>query len=300
MATLRCTLLLIILNPRYIIYEQKKQSHFANLPINSGFDHIYMLLKQMIKVLIECEVEADEINTGGLTAMEVLENQTQSPNTNRETSLHILRSNARQIFIGFNPFKTPGSRTITLHEILRSNITSTEETVMHFMCKVLKMSPNMINALLVVLTLILTATYQALISPPGGVWQGDTAAINLRVGTSVMDSSSFGVFFRLNFAVFITTSFLTVGLLQIVSESDYVIIMIESLLASLFFCLLVAYRVVSPVDPSTIGIKQHGFGGGPSSIFVVVSMLLLMEICRRVFLSLRARARFFTRFYQEL
>ncbi|XVF75677.1 hypothetical protein PTKIN_Ptkin13bG0205700 [Pterospermum kingtungense] len=284
------------------LYGKVSRNHLLDFKDRDGNTvlHIaaYNTQPQMMKVLLECKVEAKEINTSGLTAMEVLENQTQSPN--RETSLHILRSNATG-FMGFNPFRAPSS-TVTLHDKLRSKITSMEETVIHFKCKVLNMSANMINALLVVLTLILTATYQALINPPGGVWQGDPTAdsstINLHhVGTSVMDLSSFHLFFRLNFLVFVSTSFLTIGLLQIVSGSNSIMVMIELLLVSLFCCVKVAWRVISPVDPSTIH-SNPLFGDGPSFLFVVC-MLLLMEIGRRVFLSLPARARFFTRFYRQ-
>ncbi|KAA3481721.1 ankyrin repeat-containing protein [Gossypium australe] len=80
-------------------------------------------------------------------------------------------------------------------------------------------------ALLVILGL-LTATYQANLSPPGGVWQGDgssnstvTTRIDERklpgsIGTSVMGQSFFLIFYILTYVAFIVTFFLTLALLK--------------------------------------------------------------------------------------
>ncbi|KAK8577202.1 hypothetical protein V6N13_122194 [Hibiscus sabdariffa] len=68
------------------------------------------------------------------------------------------------------------------------------------------------NALLVILGLLLTATFQATLSPPGGVWQ-DGNTLN-KPGTSVMDPSSFLLFYIPTYVVFIVTFFLTLALLK--------------------------------------------------------------------------------------
>ncbi|XVF83505.1 hypothetical protein PTKIN_Ptkin16aG0493900 [Pterospermum kingtungense] len=80
------------------------------------------------------------------------------------------------------------------------------------------------NALLVILGLLLTATFQASLSPPGSVWQGDSSSNSIpnnvsifeeRVpGKSVMDQYTFLLFYTPTSAVFIVTFFLTLGLLK--------------------------------------------------------------------------------------
>ncbi|EOY18331.1 Ankyrin repeat-containing protein [Theobroma cacao] len=78
------------------------------------------------------------------------------------------------------------------------------------------------NALLVILGVLLTATYQASISPPVSVWQGDGSSnSNSTVGhhgklpgKSVMDQANFPFFYIPAYTVFIVAFFLTLGLLK--------------------------------------------------------------------------------------
>ncbi|MBA0879969.1 hypothetical protein Goshw_012318 [Gossypium schwendimanii] len=76
------------------------------------------------------------------------------------------------------------------------------------------------NALLVILGLLLTATYQATLSPPGGVWQGENTSKSKRsydalvLGSSVMNQSSFLLFYIPTYLVFLVTLFLTLALLK--------------------------------------------------------------------------------------
>ncbi|KAE8670719.1 Ankyrin repeat family protein [Hibiscus syriacus] len=68
------------------------------------------------------------------------------------------------------------------------------------------------SALLVILGLLLAATYQASLRPPGGVWQGGNASKKL--GRSVMDPPKFLLFFIPTYIVFIVTFFLTLAQLK--------------------------------------------------------------------------------------
>ncbi|MFQ6667065.1 hypothetical protein Gotur_033211 [Gossypium turneri] len=76
------------------------------------------------------------------------------------------------------------------------------------------------NALLVILGLLLTATYQATLSPPGGVWQGENTSRSKGsfdewvLGKSVMDESEFLLFYIPTYLVFLVTLFLTPALLK--------------------------------------------------------------------------------------
>ncbi|KAA3481724.1 E3 ubiquitin-protein ligase MIB1-like isoform X2 [Gossypium australe] len=76
------------------------------------------------------------------------------------------------------------------------------------------------NALLVILGLLLTATYQATLSPPGGVWQGENTSKSKGsydedvLGSSVMGQRAFFLFYIPTYVVFLVTLFLTLALLK--------------------------------------------------------------------------------------
>ncbi|MFQ6646890.1 hypothetical protein Gotur_020586, partial [Gossypium turneri] len=80
--------------------------------------------------------------------------------------------------------------------------------------------PDDSNALLVILGLLLTATYQATLSPPGGVWQGENTSRSKGsfdewvLGKLVMDESEFLLFYIPTYLVFLVTLFLTLALLK--------------------------------------------------------------------------------------
>ncbi|MFQ6646867.1 hypothetical protein Gotur_019009, partial [Gossypium turneri] len=80
--------------------------------------------------------------------------------------------------------------------------------------------PDDRNALLVILGLLLTATYQATLNPPGGVWQGENTSKSkgsydaMVLGKSVMGQMDFLLFYILTYLVFLVTLFLTLALLK--------------------------------------------------------------------------------------
>ncbi|MFQ6670072.1 hypothetical protein Gotur_035105, partial [Gossypium turneri] len=80
--------------------------------------------------------------------------------------------------------------------------------------------PDNRNALLVILGLLLTATYQATLSPPGGVRQGENTSKSKGsydatvLGKSVMNPSNFLLFYIPTYLVFLVTLFLTLALLK--------------------------------------------------------------------------------------
>ncbi|MFQ6669363.1 hypothetical protein Gotur_034641, partial [Gossypium turneri] len=82
------------------------------------------------------------------------------------------------------------------------------------------LQPDDRNALLVILGLLLTATYQATLSPPGGVWQGENTSKSkgsydpMVLGKSVMGQTHFLLFYIPTYLVFLVTLFLTLALLK--------------------------------------------------------------------------------------
>ncbi|XVF83535.1 hypothetical protein PTKIN_Ptkin16aG0496800 [Pterospermum kingtungense] len=104
------------------------------------------------------------------------------------------------------------------------------------------------NALLVILGLLLTATFQASLSPPGGVWQGDNDG--KEPGKSVMDKSSFLLFYIPTSAVFIVTFFLTLGLLKPFPRGFRS--SLQLLLAFLAICFYQSVLFLAPTDSAAL------------------------------------------------
>ncbi|KAL1150593.1 hypothetical protein V6Z11_A10G272700 [Gossypium hirsutum] len=109
---------------------------------------------EMLKLLLNCNADKHATNQAGLMALDIADQH------HNEDSITVLRG----CFIpGVSNFKhklekqVKKASTLISHEI--DNISGEDR-----------------NALLVILGLLLTATFQASLSPPGGVWQGDNTS----------------------------------------------------------------------------------------------------------------------------
>ena len=268
------------------------------LLINCCYD--CFILKQMVMLLLECKVNEKVKNERGQTALEVLQLQIQPE---AETCLKLLRR--ERYLSSFNVFLNlpyePSYKRINFgelpsHKMLMTKITTLELLSMQFIGKIRIMSVERINVLLVVLALILTITYQAILNPPGGVWPADNSAntattANTRWGKSVLDNSSFNMFFIINFVVFLLTSLLTVCILQIVTNSRGITILVELLLSFLICCLLTAWQVVTPADPPHILITSDRVNKLTPLLFL--PLLLFFEWVRLLFKRIGHYVRFF-------
>ncbi|KAH1045706.1 hypothetical protein J1N35_036490 [Gossypium stocksii] len=157
---------------------------------------------QMLKRLLSCKADKHATNQAGLTALGVAEQH-----NNRE-SIIILRG----CFIpGVSNIKSKWEKQIVEYVAKASSIIFKDLD---------NISSDDRNALLVVLGLLLTGTYQAALSPPGGVWQGDytelpkTSTDRGEVGRSVLKPSDFLLFYIPTYVVFMVTFFLTLALLK--------------------------------------------------------------------------------------
>ncbi|GLT65277.1 hypothetical protein SLA2020_392600 [Shorea laevis] len=159
---------------------------------------------QMVKLLVKCKtVMKNEINLNGQTPLEMLEGQVDTGAAERA-----LRQRGRC-------FKTNTNLAHqSLAESLRKESNCSEKLQVYLARQNNKISNDMRNAMLVVAALILTASFQACLSPPGGLWQGDsnsnnTIPTNSRVagvGTSVIPSIEFGLVYAMNTATFLTST----------------------------------------------------------------------------------------------
>ncbi|KAE8669339.1 putative Ankyrin repeat-containing protein [Hibiscus syriacus] len=149
---------------------------------------------QMLKLLLNCKADKRATDQAGLTALGVAQQHGYTE------SITVLRGCFIPVVSKFIP---------KLEKQTASYATKASSLIFRDMDNI---SGENRNALLVILGLLLTATYQATLSPPGGVWQGGNASKKL--GTYVMDPSQFLLFYIPTYVVFIVTFFLTLALLK--------------------------------------------------------------------------------------
>ncbi|TYJ14691.1 hypothetical protein E1A91_A10G133600v1 [Gossypium mustelinum] len=111
---------------------------------------------EMLKLLLNCKADKYDTNQHGLTALEVAQEH------NSRESITILRGCFFPVFSNFNH---------KMEKQIIASATKASSLIFHDMDNI---SDQDRNALLVILGLLLTTTYQASLSPPGGVWQGDS------------------------------------------------------------------------------------------------------------------------------
>ncbi|KAJ8573405.1 hypothetical protein K7X08_009916 [Anisodus acutangulus] len=137
-------------------------------------EHLKKLKKEEVVELLLCEqviprstVEVNATNEGGLTPLDVL-GLFQSEAGEREIE-EMLRE--------AGPMRARESQTTSQESTIRVNEESrspAKKLLDYFKYDTIKDSPGSVrNTLLVLAVLIATATYQAVLSPPGGIWQDD-------------------------------------------------------------------------------------------------------------------------------
>ncbi|KAJ9160026.1 hypothetical protein P3X46_025467 [Hevea brasiliensis] len=207
--------------------------------------------RQVVKQLIETFVYSDIKNMNGLTAMDILQGQAQF--SDRELS--------KMQQLPPYGFRTGTGRT----ENLKRKLSFIGAWAIGSARRIKRIPSERRNARLVVDALIATITYQAALSPPGGVWQG-TADINshlpniLRVdtsatitilseanpsryvGSSVMDSRTFLLFWFANTAVFVLT---ILRMMRVGVPRDRAALLTRSVML-LFSCYTFSMSVISP------------------------------------------------------
>lgn len=117
---------------------------------------------QSVKMLIN-KVKRNEKNLRGLTAYDVAEEFPSQENNEIRSLLHNVGARRAESLPEFD----------TLSQFLSSKEGIIERLLRAFICVEKELTLGMRNVLLVVAVLIATATYQGVLSPPGGVWQGE-------------------------------------------------------------------------------------------------------------------------------
>ncbi|TYI62598.1 hypothetical protein E1A91_D10G256400v1 [Gossypium mustelinum] len=157
---------------------------------------------KMLKLLLNCKADKHATNQVGFTALGIAQQ-------------HNYRENIAILKGCFIPVVSNFKRK--LEEQVVKYVTKASLLIFQNMDNI---SADDRNALLVILGLLLTATYQATLSPPGGVWQGENTSKSkgsydeMVLGKSVMGQMDFLLFYILTYLVFLVTLFLTLALLK--------------------------------------------------------------------------------------
>ncbi|KAL4290306.1 hypothetical protein GQ457_14G026280 [Hibiscus cannabinus] len=158
---------------------------------------------QMLKLLLECKADKHVINNDGLTAFDLA-----NRHKNKE-SISVLRDCFSP---GLSNFKHKLKRHITDYVTEASSL---------FFNGIDNVSGEDRSALLVILGLLLTATYQTTLSPPGGVSQGQSSSTSTstsadvgKIGISVMQQATVLLFYIPTYIAFLVAFFLTLALLK--------------------------------------------------------------------------------------
>ncbi|KAE8725619.1 putative Ankyrin repeat protein [Hibiscus syriacus] len=157
---------------------------------------------QMLRLLLDCKADKHATNQAGSTALDVVMGQ-----NNRE-SISILRGCCIPRVSNFK---------YKIQKQISKYLTKASSLIFSDMDNI---SGEDRNALLVILGLLLTVSFQAALSPPGGVWQGESSSKSRgsydrsALGTSVLRNEDFLLFYVPTDVVFIVTFFLTLALLK--------------------------------------------------------------------------------------
>ncbi|KAL3499732.1 hypothetical protein ACH5RR_038825 [Cinchona calisaya] len=147
--------------------------------------HIAVIGNQLeaVKVLIN-KVKRNEKNLRGLTAYDIAVQTSSEENKEIRSLLHRVGARKAESLPQFD----------TLSKFLSSKEGIIERFLRAFIYIEKELTLEMRNVLLVVAILIATATYQGVLSPPGGVWQGEgTISPTIKTTNALKDTASTGI-----------------------------------------------------------------------------------------------------------
>ncbi|KAE8669235.1 putative Ankyrin repeat protein [Hibiscus syriacus] len=201
---------------------------------------------QMLQLLLNCMADKHATNQAGLTALDVAQQH------NNKGCITILLGCLIPLVSNIK---------YKLEKQIVKHVTKASSLIFHDIDNI---SGEDRSALLVILGLLLAGTYQASLSPPGGVWQCGNSSKKL--GRSVMDPSEFLLFFIPTYIVFIVTFFLTLAMLKPFPSGFRTAIQV--LLAFLAVCF---DQSISFITPTSLALAVH--------IFSTIVFMLMVFMC---------------------
>ena len=201
---------------------------------------------QAVELLLNCGVDINVKNSQDKTAAGMLGGQT----TNKKIEDMLWSAGAF----------SPPSRTSCV-DYLKSAISPIEKMIIYHRRRHTKITNDMRNALLVVAVLIVAVTYQAVLSPPGGVWQDNSNPITIdnqfntiastsnvitsphphKAGTLVMGTLNAAIFVLANSVTF----YLSIAIVFFLIPIDPTSGMVSITLGYLSICYLASMAAIS-------------------------------------------------------
>ena len=199
-----------------------------------------------MKLLVKSGINVNAKNSEGLTALDMLDHNSKQV---EEILLHGRALKA---------YSLPSQVTMTdsYHHLKYSRLSFKERRVIWMTRLNNKTNNDTRGVILVVAALIVTATYQSALSPPGGLWQETSSANNAttefhRAGKAIMVTGQFFYFYFLNSLTLLATSLVIFVLLP----SDQISWLIFLPLYLFSLCYVLCWVIISP---------------GLASVFVIV------------------------------
>lgn len=191
---------------------------------------------QLVRLLVNTKgIDVHAKNFEGLTTLDLSIHQRQS--CNREIREILLRAGAKKA--------SRFGSVLTHADYLRSRMPFYERWGLSIVCGKIYMSTDNRNALLVVAVLIATTTYQAGLTPPGGVWQDDfTPQHDLNTTTSLLPApphyagKTILAAYAFDFFTFYNTAafFVSMLIISVLLPCDFYGWMVSLPHGMLFFC----------------------------------------------------------------
>ncbi|XP_035543594.1 ankyrin repeat-containing protein BDA1-like [Juglans regia] len=169
----------------WFIHAAWMEKNLLNWPDDDGNTPLHLAVStndaEVVRRFVHCiSVDKNKKNSAEKTALQILEDEMHETNYKETVMKMIHRSMKCQSLFQFL-FPSPSPLEVPqLKEFLRSRFSIHENYYIFMFRQNMDVSNDTRNMLLVVATLVVTVTYQAALSPPGGVWQDD---FNAETGT---------------------------------------------------------------------------------------------------------------------
>ncbi|XVF10918.1 hypothetical protein REPUB_Repub07fG0224900 [Reevesia pubescens] len=219
---------------------------------------------QMMKLLLECNIDVNARTMSGSTVLDIV-TQSEPVNTGmKDLLIRAGASNSHSIQIN--------DTTSTKQLSFKIRLTFLNNVVRYLKGQKMSISTESRDALLVVAALAATATFQAVLSPPGGLRQADN------VGKVVMEEWLFIIFIIFNSASF----WVTIIIILILLPHSFYGRLLTIPLALLSACYLFSSTVISPNRKCAV------VNLGLFALFIILVFLSLLLLSnRRLFLCIR-------------
>jgi ankyrin repeat protein len=207
---------------------------------------------QVVKWLLGAGVRINRKNSRGFTALDILQVDNNGMKDNSKMKNMLCRAGA----LSASSVRTVKSYEAFLKPHSSIYFMTLRKLYIWMLRQQMSMTNDLRNMLMVVVVLFITATYQAALSPPGGVWQDTTFPINVtsevlsptphKAGKVIMNKIFFMGIFIINTLGFVLSAILILFLLL---PLDITRFLCFSPMIYLYASYLISCSIISPYEP---------------------------------------------------